>query len=172
MTEVHQIWDELTKLNDAFRDEADLGQRTTFERYKQKLILMAAASYFEAVLKEAILNYMDQQTQSVAIRNFIDKQGLERKFHTLFDWQAGNANKFFGLFGSEFKEFVKSDAKVEPLSTYIQDFVFIGTQRNLLVHNNFSTFSLVATSEEIFLKFENATKFVDWLPIGLKKFRR
>ena len=96
------------------------------------------------------------------ITDFIDKQALERKYHSLFQWEASNANKFFSLFGEDMKKSLALEAKQDPPSSAISDFLFLGATRNELVHENFAAFSLDVTADDIMRKFRNASTFVDW----------
>ena len=93
--------------------------------------------------------------------SFVSKKALSRQYHTLFDWKGKNANSFFGLFGEEFKEFAKLKVKDDDnLNVGIKNFLELGHLRNQLAHDNYATFILSLTVEDISEKFISAQSFV------------
>jgi hypothetical protein len=81
---------------------------------------------------------------------------LPRKYHTLFNWDSVNANQFFKLFGDEFLKIMKSNIEDSMIKESITNFLFIGSERNKLVHNNFSNYPLDSTISDIWVKFTSA----------------
>lgn len=80
------------------------------------------------------------------------------------------ANSFFGLFGDIFSNFIKQEVRnSEQLSSSIKAFLEIGRERNRLVHQDFGTFSLEKTSDEIYLLYKDALVFVNALPDKLRQ---
>jgi RiboL-PSP-HEPN len=101
----------------------------------------------------------------------VKNKALARQYHTFFNWDARNANSFFGLFGGDFKDFMT--AKVEDDSTLeagIKAFLQLGDSRNELVHENFATFALDKTAEEIYELYKKALRFVEVFPMTLSEF--
>lgn len=93
--------------------------------------------------------------------NFLKNQALDRKFHTLFQWDKNNANKFFSLFGSEFKGYIADKFKEDQrYKTYEKDFLELGNLRNLIVHEGIYTYSLVRTIESVYKLYKNSLNFV------------
>lgn len=93
--------------------------------------------------------------------NFLKNQALDRKFHTLFQWDKKNANKFFSLFGNDFKEYIEGKIKVnEVFKSYERDFLELGNLRNLIVHEGIYSYTLVRNIESIYMLFKNSLSFV------------
>ena len=98
----------------------------------------------------------------------MEKQALERKYHTMFKWEAANINYFLARFGAKYKASMEKAIKDnQDLSAATRDFIFINSQRNLLVHGNFASFNLDAGLEDIWTKFTSAKRLSDWLPAKL-----
>jgi hypothetical protein len=58
----------------------------------------------------------------------------------------------------------------DKLARGIQAFLEIGRERNRLVHQNFGTFTLEKTTDEIYQLYESAIYFVEVLPKKLEQF--
>lgn len=54
------------------------------------------------------------------------------------------------------------------MSKAIQDSIFINSERNRLVHNNFASFSLSSSMDDIWGNFESAKQLPDWLRNGIE----
>ena len=136
-----------------------------------KVMLLACASYFKSLVVTKI-HCMLNPSQCNLTHDFIDNKALTRQYHTLFDWKKRNANQFFAFFGPQFKEFmVEKVNSSQELSQSISDFMEIGELRNRLAHNNYATFILESTAEEIYQKFLNAHAFVSQLDMFSMQFR-
>jgi len=96
-----------------------------------------------------------------------------RQYHTWFDWTRNNANTFFAMFGDGFKGHM---AKVidgdENLAKSISDFMEIGRERNRLVHQDYGSFFLEKTAEEIFASYASALLFVEFIPKALRDYSK
>lgn len=140
-----------TKELDVFlmsNDETSL--RVLVDSNFRKSILLASASYFERQVTDLISEYAQSCANDERIIFFIQNKALSRQYHTLFDWNAKNCNAFLGLFGDEFKnQFREKVSKDGQLDKAIKDFLEIGRERNRLVHQNFGSYSLEKTADEI-----------------------
>ncbi|WP_394521534.1 hypothetical protein C1N60_06310 [Pantoea sp. SGAir0184] len=139
----------------------------------RKSLLLSSASYFETVLSECVYQFVvDCTYEKHVIAFMIRRNVIERKYHTWFNWgKANNANSFFALFGDEFSTYAQKFVKEnEYISDSIRAFLDIGTNRNRLVHQNFASFSLDQTAEEIYDNYKSAKHFVEWFPGFLKQF--
>ena len=138
----------------------------------RKVLLIAAASHFEQSVTDSVLNFVKQvTTENHPLTWFVHNKAVRRQYHTWFDWEARNANKFFGLFGIAFQDRMKIEVDNSgTLNSSIQAFMEIGRERNRLVHQDFGNFSLEKTSEEIHKLYVEATSFVAWFPDALKAF--
>lgn len=128
-----------------------------------KIMLLSAASYFESKVIRIITSFLNAGSCPLCA-GFLEKKALKRQYHTLFNWDQQNANQFFGLFGDEFKLFMKKQlANDDALKKEIEDFMVLGSYRNQLVHNDYATFRLPLTAENVKQKFDSADMFVNKL---------
>lgn len=138
----------------------------------RKALLLSAASYFEHSISNLMLEFVTERAQSdKLIISLLKTKAIDRQYHTYFDWDRGNANKFFALFGSEFKEHVERSVKSDDeLRQSIKDFIELGNLRNQLVHRDFATFYLEKTADEIYAIYQSALRFVTRIPMMLREF--
>lgn len=130
-----------------------------------KTMLLSAASYFEYEICKMIQAFVERKTQNdECIVSIMKQKAVERQYHTYFEWSGGNANKFFSLFGTTFKEKRLKDIKDNPtLQSAIKSFLELGNERNKLVHQNFADCTLEKTAEEVYQLYQKATLFIDLL---------
>lgn len=172
MTAVDSLHQEFVALV-AFLDSAnEISYRSVADENFRKALLLAAASYFEHRLSQEILNFVEEETsQEHVVGWLVKKKAVERQYHTWFDWRATTANQFFGLFGEAFSQSARTIVRERPdLKKSIEAFLEIGRDRNRLVHQDFGTFSLEKTAEEIYDTYRSAMEFVDWFPQELRAF--
>ena len=136
----------------------------------RKSMLLSASSYFESRITEAVIQFCTEATgESSCLVAFIRNQGLKRKYHTLFNWDGVNANKFFALFGEDFRDQAKARIAADAaLDEGVRAFLALGQDRNRLVHQDFGTFTLEKTAGEIMDLYRKALVFVDTLPTLLR----
>ena len=134
------------------------------EGYFAKTLVVAAASMFEEHMKKAVLELAEQcLATNHPLVTFIKKKAVERQYHGWFEWGNKNANSFFNLFGEHFKEYAKQTMKDdERLRSSMQRFLELGHYRNRLVHEDFVTFSMNNSLDEVYQLYEDASKFVEW----------
>ena len=157
----------------AFLDgNQEISMRDTADGNFRKALLLAAASYFEQLLTEAVGGFVQEVTSSDHVVTWlIRNRVVERQYHTWFDWTARNANRFFSMFGESFGRRVKDAVnRNDDLSSSIRAFLELGRERNRLVHQNFGSFSLEKTSSEIYETYRSATRFVEWFPQALRTY--
>ena len=137
-----------------------------------KALLLAAASHFEKRLSEAVQDFAKEiTTDDHPLVSLIKAKAVERQYHTWFQWDKQNANAFFSLFGSSFKEYAENAVgQDDTLNDSIRAFLEIGRERNPLVHEDFADFQMSKTSEEIYERYRSATVFVDWFPRAIREF--
>jgi len=135
----------------------------------RKVLLLAAASYFEDAVCGCVLTHVREQGKSLLIESLVRNKAISRQYHTWFVWDGNNANQFFGLFGQDFKnqmsERVNNSAE---LKSSIKAFLEIGNERNRLVHGNFASFPMEKTLVEIYELYKTALAFVQMLPEALR----
>lgn len=137
----------------------------------RKSLLLAAASYFEHRISSCVVEFVRDAVQgNELVVEIVRNKAVSRQYHTWFNWADKNANSFFGLFGAKFKE--KMVAKVrsdEVLEKAIIAFLEVGNERNKLVHQDFASFSLEKTLQEIYATYKRASVFVDTLDRHLRE---
>ena len=131
----------------------------------RKSLLLSSASFFENRLLSIIADLVNEWGSSTRTLNeFVRVKAIERQYHTYFDWDKSNANKFFGLFGTEFKAFMRRRCENdERWDDAVKAFLEIGRERNRLVHQDFGSYSLEKTFEEIYDLYTRARFFVEQL---------
>ena len=157
----------------AFLEEKnEVSWRSVVDNNFRKVVLMAAASHFEQSMTNAVLNFVKHVTaENHPLTWLVNNKAISRQYHTWFDWQASNANQFFGLFGDAFKKSMQEKIRNDDnLDSSIKAFIEIGRERNRLVHQDFGNFPLEKTYEEIYRLYSEATLFVEQFPDALRKF--
>ena len=156
-----------------YRDSRDLYEylmsekQISFAEYVNavyaKVLLISVASFFEAEISRSILCYASQVVtkRDKRLIRLIEIKVIKRQYHTLFDWNASNANAFWNLFGDDVRYRIRQDIdSQENLKNAEKDFIFLGQQRNVLVHENFAKYNMNLTNEEIYKKYNSAKEFV------------
>ncbi len=169
-TEVERIYSELISIKALV--EGSPSDIVAFEAIAAKSMLLATASYFEKAVCEIIKNYAKSVWDSMVLISFLDKQALYGKYHSLFDWNSSNINKFIKLFGNEFYQFIEPSLTEDHVKAAIKEFMLLGRLRNDLVHNNFSEYPMQFTSKEIKTKFNIAFPLIRFLAESLTKFEQ
>lgn len=158
---LHQEYNELIEF---CRDN----KQVSFEMYindtYKRALLLSAASYFEMTISKAIYDFAGLRSHNnPEIVALVNNKAIQRQYHTLFDWDSNNANKFFRLFGEPFKQKARHLIQEKGLADAEMAFITIGRERNILVHQNYIEAQINNTFEEIFTKYEVACSFVEFL---------
>lgn len=167
---VRAIYEDNRQLLEYLQENQEVSFANSVENILPKVLLLATASHLEHELQNLILEYFREITgnQECAV-SFVERKAVTRQYHTYFQWDTGNANAFFALFGDDFKSTVRGLLKAdEELAAAVRDFVSIGSLRNQLVHQNYAMFIMENTAEEIMRMYESALKFVERFPHLLK----
>jgi hypothetical protein len=137
----------------------------------RKALLLAAASYFEQRICDELLTFVSEVASgNPFLVEFVKNKAVSRQYHTLFSWDAKNANTFFGLFGDSFKTFMRAEVRRdEELDEAIKAFLEMGHERNRLVHEDFGRYSLEKTADEIYQLYKTALHFVESIPEKLQE---
>jgi RiboL-PSP-HEPN len=168
LTEVERVFGELDALRSLLENSKDLSARSNFESLAAKSLLLSAASFFERHICDMIMDCAKTNGTPLPVAEFMWRQALSRKYHTMFDWKVSNLNKFFALFGESAKQSLMDAALQDGAKKSIDAFIYINNQRNNLVHQNYATYSLEATFQEIWDKYQEAAKFCTWFDQKLK----
>jgi hypothetical protein len=137
----------------------------------KKHLIMAAASYFESEVRELIENFAQASSNgNAAVVSLIKNKALERQYHTYFDWEKRNANKFFAHFGEPFNGQCRAEVRdKEGLTDAVSAFLELGEMRNKLAHLNFAIFPIDKTSDEVYALYKRACAFVEYLSESLRR---
>lgn len=171
-TGVDRLYEEFTALIDYLDEGNEISLKSSANETFRKSLLMASASYFEFQLISQINDFFDliSHGNELAIA-FVRAKAINRQYHTYFNWKEKNINSFFGLFGDGFSKFMKKQVQEdEELHQAISAFLEIGRDRNRLVHEDFATFPLEKSSQEIYETYKTAIKFVEAFPIKLQEY--
>jgi hypothetical protein len=162
---IQKIYTGNTTLSDYLQSKGEISFKTDVDDTYKKVLLIAVASYLETQITEILLAYCSKATKNCKpLVSFIENKAIRRQYHTFFKWEDRSANQFFGLFGKEFFTQVKSDvsAKVE-LEEAVKAFLEIGDERNKMVHEDYASYRLEKTAEEVFKLYEKSQLFVTYL---------
>ena len=172
MSNVDEIYQDVSDLFEFLRCQEKLEFLKFVDNSFRKLLLISAASYFERQLSDSVIQLAENVTSNDHVLvNLIKRTAVERQYHTWFAWDARNANRFFSIFGDNFKAFAqKKISEDESMNTSIVDFLEIGRERNRIVHEDFSSFFMEKTFEEINNLYLSAKIFVDWFPGVMEEF--
>ena len=169
-TAVDRLFEESSAVLTALESIPELSLRISAGDNFRKALLLAAASYFEHRLCAAVIEFARERSSgSMLIENFIRNKAISRQYHTWFKWDDGNANHFYALFGPEFRAVMVDKVKTsDELRASVKAFLEIGNERNRLVHQDYATFPLEKTLDEIYNLYRNAKKFIDEFPASLR----
>jgi hypothetical protein len=131
----------------------------------KKVLVMSAASYFEAEVKDVIHAFVASAgSNNPALSALVKNKALERQFHTYFKWDERKANTFFAIFGETFSKHCKEQIQADKmLADAVSAFLELGDLRNQLAHQNFGAFSIQKNSPEIFALYKSGLLFVEFI---------
>lgn len=143
LTLVRAIYDEHRQLLEYLRAKNERSFANSLASTLPKVLLLASTSHLEQEMQELILDYFrDVISNRECAIFFVQRKAVVRQFHTYCDWDSGNANKFFSLFGDKFKTSMSALLRTDDmLASAVRDFVALGSLRNQLVHQNYVAFN-------------------------------
>lgn len=167
--ELHESFSGLLSVLDA---AGEVSLRAVADENFRKSLLLAAASYFERRMTDTVMSFVEHATNgNMLVASLVRKKAASRQYHTWFEWDGRNANSFFGLFENDFRDFMKHRVRQDDeLDDAVRAFLELGGERNRLVHQDFGTFPLEKTTEEIHALYTRAMRFVDAVPGALREF--
>ncbi len=170
-TVVDRLHSEFSNLIAALDRAGEISLRSTADDNLRKALLLAATSYFEHRITDAVLSFVSETSNGYTLTtSFVRNKAISRQYHTWFNWDAKNANGFFGLFGDGFRNFMKKKVEDdEALNASVRAFLELGSNRNRLVHQDFGSFFLEKTSEEIYDLYLKAMTFIEIFPCALRE---
>ena len=152
-------------------DLSEISLRNSAEEIFQKSLCVAIGSYFERRIAAIVLEFVGRSSvYSVLVTEFVRNKAISRQYHTYFQWNSANANKFFSLFGAEFRAYMSEYVSENPeYGDAIKAFMQVGGIRNEVAHN-FEYVSIDATADEIYELYRKALLFVDQIPLRFDEF--
>lgn len=170
-TVVDRLYEEACAIIASLQRTSELSLQIAAGDHLRKALLLAAASYFEHQVCECVISFIRECTRgSSMVESFVRNKAIARQYHTWFKWDEGNANQFFGLFGTEFRSAMTGRVRQsEELHASVRAFLEVGNERNRLVHQDYATFPLDKTLEEIYGLYRVALQFVHQLPQAFRE---
>jgi RiboL-PSP-HEPN len=165
---VDRIYQDNLDLLEFLEEKNEPSFMVQFNTIFAKTMLLSAASYFEHEICVIIQTFIERKTENdERIISILKQKAIDRQYHTYFswkEWEKGNANSFFSLFGEVFKERASQEIKTNVnLKNAVRDFLEIGNERNKLVHQNFANCILEKNANEVYNLYKEAQKFIDFL---------
>jgi hypothetical protein len=141
----------------------EVSLQIALEAHARKTLLLSAASYFEMQLTREVQDFTNEVTgNNFLISNLVQTKAISRQYHQWFEWDKNNPNKFFSMFGKEFKNYMEKRLnEVDALAESGRAFMEIGRERNLLVHNDYASFPINKTPDEVYALYQKARLFVE-----------
>lgn len=173
-TVVDRLHDDLAALLIVLHQTQEISLLSTVDDNWRKSLLLSAASHFERRMTGCVLTFVSGEASgNPLVTSFVKNKAVNRQFHTWFSWEETNANSFFGLFGAPFRTFMKEKVRTDSeLSESIKAFLELGAERNRLVHQDYGTFWMEKTADEIYGLYKKASRFVEEFPNALMEFSR
>jgi hypothetical protein len=141
----------------------------SMENTFRKALILGAASYFESVVVKQVEDFVRTvSNEDVLVLGLTQRRVIKRQYHSWFDWDRPNANHFFGMFGEEFAQFMKSKVNADSaLEASIRAFMELGAERNRLVHQDFASILVEKTAEDVYSLYERALPFATGIATAL-----
>lgn len=168
---VDRLFDEHQRLIELLDANNEVSLRLSTDATLRKVLILSAASYFEKRIKRSIMDFVRTASEgSACLMSLVERKAVERHYHTYFQWSGNNANSFFALFGPEFKTRMRERVREDvALAESVRAFLSIGQERNKMVHEDFGSYPLNKTTEEIMTLYRGALRFVDAIPYLLEE---
>ena len=170
-TPVDRLYREALAVVGALESQSELSLQVAAADNLRKSLLLAAASHFEHRVTSAVAAFVREAARgSVLVEEFVRNKAIARQYHTWFKWEDNNANQFFGLFGEGFRSHMVGRVKSrEDLRLSVNAFLELGNERNRLVHQDYASFALDKTMDEIYALYKGSFLFVEDVPVALKE---
>jgi len=135
----------------------DISDLTDLDAQFRKLAVLSCASHLESDLIAALKEYFSKLRPSVG--EFVRRTALERKFHTLFNWEQPLPDYFFKSWGADCERRYKARLSDPGFDSVMRSFMLLVASRNQLVHANLAEQSSDLTFAEVREHFGRAEQF-------------
>ncbi|MEK6324548.1 MAG: HEPN domain-containing protein [Acidobacteriota bacterium] len=169
-TLIDTLFKEQKELVGFLQGQGQVSFSQSVEAFLSKTLLLSIASYFESRITNTITDYAARVSNAdEALTSLVRIKAIERQYFTYFQWREGNRSvmPFFAMFGTVLKDSAKLELKGEDLAQAAAAFLELGDLRNLLVHENFASYPLEMTSDEVYGLYVAALKFVTYIEVKL-----
>ena len=158
----------IEQIDDPENPASTISLRNSTEDVFQKTLTVAIGAYFERRITDAVLDLVGKSSNNTLAPEFARIRGIEKSYHSLFNWGDNNANSFYRLFGGDFRDYMKEYVKNnDEFGRAAKAFLELGNARNEVAH----TFNSVGkTTEEIYDLYRIALLFVDQIPLRFDEF--
>lgn len=161
---IQKLIEDYKDLHKFLLDNGQVSASIDVNEHYRKILLLSCASYYETRVVDIIKRFVASKSTDKRISEFVSNKAIQRQYHTYFDWEKNNVNKFLSLFGSDFKDEVQAEIKLsENLADQIKAFMIIGSERNKMAHGNFLEYKLDKTFDELVDLQEKANLFIEYL---------
>jgi len=164
-TIVDRIYSDYLGLRQYLEGNGELSHvQLVVDAFRRNLVI-SAASLFEQLLKDAIIDLSRTRTDGDAAIMCLVRVGVvDRGFHLMFSWKDRSPNSFFAYFGDPLGSAMRKDCANDPkLRDAGRAFLELGQLRNSMVHTNFAMFAFDDSPEEAYAKYLEAKLFVDYI---------
>ncbi|MDI6838333.1 MAG: HEPN domain-containing protein [Rhizobiaceae bacterium] len=160
---VEVFYDDQNSILDSLVSSGQVSLASDFRNIFSKSLVIVSASYFESYFREIVQQALRKHSLNDKVFNFGVNKGVERQYHTWFDWKGGRVNPFFAMFGEECINKYKTDCDGDSaLKNSAKNFIEIGQSRNLIVHDNFLTYNLNKTPDEVLSGVRSSILFLNY----------
>lgn len=122
-TVVDKIYNDYSVLLEYLESNKEISLRNDADNNFKRVLLLSIASFFEYEINDALLRFISINSKNNMIYSFAKIKGIDRQYHSYFDWPSRKANKFYSLFGDDFKKDIEKDIKSnEALKNSVKDF--------------------------------------------------
>jgi hypothetical protein len=162
-TAVDRLYEEANSIIQQLQKNSETSLQVSANDNFRKTLLLAAASQFEHKICSLLIEFVNKKSNgSSLVESFVRNKAIARQYHSLFQWDKTNANQFFGLFGKEFSSWMSEKIKKsDQLSDSIKAFLDLGNTRNRLVHQDYASFPLDKTLDDVYQLYQKGQFFVE-----------
>ncbi len=160
---VDEFYNDYKQLLRLLEDAKEASLRVWANDRLSRTLVLVSANHFESEVKGMLVNLVQKKSGSPLVAAFLQKS-MERRYHDYFDWDVENANRFFGMFGEDFKKRCVGEVRDQPSCLEgMKAFMEIGRTRNDLVHKQLLGIQLTKTADEFYELHRKALVFVEYV---------
>lgn len=169
-TFINKSWESFNEIIHSLNNNNNISLIDNVGKVYRTTLTIEAAAYCEARMVCELRKIYYDGTGSDTLANFVYRSALERKFHTLFqwnEWEEGKgwkdkkgANFFYSMFGPDFKKHMKVKTENLEFKGWQDAFIELISTRNRFAHMGSSEHTHYSASDA-FDKFNKAKTFLE-----------